>query len=202
MEDADIQAPDSQTPKVMAHRGATGLALGLVAKGLPVVLAGFVGDDPIADAIDRELQTAGVALDLMHLKQWTTFTKACLELQSGDGQKLDPQGRRLRRHKDERALPINGMSEYQAHLQNRAERYLRDASAIILVDYDLGSIAEPRALAFVARQLEVPCVAALGNGADADQYALASRQIDLSNLTVDLAVAEICSVALAVNPNQ
>jgi bifunctional ADP-heptose synthase (sugar kinase/adenylyltransferase) len=169
------------------------LALGLADAGLGVTLVGFVGDDELAEAIERPLQTAGVVADLLHIKQWQTFTDTALDSLATAEDALDAQGRRRRRHKDERALPIDGMSEYEAHLQNRAERYMRNAVAVVLVDYDLGSLAEPRALVFVANQLGIPCVAALGSQRRLDLYAKADHRLNLSGLDLLDAAANIVS---------
>lgn len=186
----DLQGP---RPDCVLHPSAAGLALGLADAGLAVTLVGFVGDDELADAIERPLQTAGVVADLLHIKQWQTFTDTALDSLATAEDALDAQGRRRRRHKDERALPIDGMSEYEAHLQNRAERYMRNAVAVVLVDYDLGSLAEPRALVFVANQLGIPCVAALGSQRRLDLYAKADHRLNLSGLDLLDAAADIVS---------
>ena len=73
-----------------------------------------MGDDELADAIETNFSGAGVAADLLHIRGWSTFTDVALELPVSAGTE-DAGGRALRRHQDERALPINGMSEYQAH---------------------------------------------------------------------------------------
>ena len=148
--------------------------------GLEVTLVGFVGDDPMADVIDDSMANAGVASDLLHIKSWSTFTSAHQHIGEVADAKLDTDGRRVRRHKDERALPIDGMSEYESHLQNRVERYLGNASALVLVDWGLGSIAEPRALAYVAGQRGVPSRAVLGPQAFAERYGDAHHRLDLS----------------------
>jgi len=57
------------------------------------------------------------------------------------------------------------MSEYQAHLQNRAEKYLASASLAVFADFGLGCVAEPRALAAVAQRHGVSTLAV--RGADA-----------------------------------
>ena len=180
-------------PEYVLHPSAAGLALGLADAGLAVTLVGFVGDDELADAIELPLRAAGVASDLLHIKQWQTFTDTALDSLASADDALDAQGRRRRRHKDERALPIDGMSEYEAHLQNRAERYMRNAGAVVLVDYDLGSIAEPRALVFVAKQLGIPCVAALGDERGIDNYTKADHRLNLAGLSLADAVADIVS---------
>ena len=164
----------------LRHNSATGLALGLAKAGLAVTLVGFVGDDSMADVIDDSLASAGVASDLLHIKSWSTFTSAHQHIGEVADAKLDADGRRVRRHKDERALPIDGMSEYESHLQNRAERYLGNASALVLVDWGLGSIAEPRALTYVARQRGVRSIAVFGPQAEAERYGNADHRLDLS----------------------
>jgi hypothetical protein len=121
-----------------------------------------------------------VASDLLHIKSWSTFTNAYQHIGEVADAKLDADGRRVRRHIDERALPIDGMSEYESHLQNRAERYLGNASALVLVDWGLGSIAEPRALTYVARQQGVPSIAVFGPQALAERYGDADHRLDLS----------------------
>ena len=180
-------------PKCVLHPSAAGLALGLADAGMTVTLLGFVGDDELADAVERPLQAAGVVADLLHIKQWQTFTDTTLTSLASAEDAIDVHGRRRRRHKDERALPIDGMSEYQAHLQNRAERYMRNAGAVVLVDYDLGSIAEPRALVFVANQFGIPCIAALGGPQRMDQYLKADRQLNVAELSFADSVGEIAS---------
>ena len=164
----------------LRHNSAAGLALGLAEAGLAVTLVGFVGDDSMADVIDDSLASAGVASDLLHIKSWSTFTSAHQHIGEVAAAKLDADGRRVRRRKDERALPIDGMSEYESHLQNRAERYLGNASALVLVDWGLGSIAEPRALTYVAKLRGVPSIAVFGPQALTECYGDADHRLDLS----------------------
>ena len=182
---------DAVQPQYLQHNSAAGLALGLAGAGLATTVVGFVGDDAIAEAIETALLDAGVASDLLHIKSWPTFTSAHLEIGDVRDAKLDAQGRRVRRHKDERALPIDGMSEYESHLQNRAERYLGNASALILVDYGLGSIAEPRALAYVAKQRGVPSVAVLGGSAAVERHANADQCLDLTQVDFAAGISEL-----------
>ena len=47
------------------------------------------------------------------------------------------------------------MSEYQAHLQNRVERGVRNASRLVVVDQGYGSVGDPPAL-FAAAQHQIP----------------------------------------------
>lgn len=187
----DVDEDDESSAALLQHCSAAGLALAIAGHGSPVTVVGFVGDDELAAAIQGRLEHAGVTTDLLHIKQWPTFTDAHLRLPTEPAEKLDANGRRLRRHKDERALPIDGMSEYEAHLQNRAERYLRNASALVLVDFALGSIAEPRALIYVANQLGVPSVSVLGRSATKTPYANASSSIDVTAQPSAAATAQV-----------
>ena len=177
---ADVDQSDGSSAVWLQHCSAAGLALAIAGQDRPVTLVGFVGDDELAAATQGRLEHARVTTDLLHIKQWPTFTDANLTLPTAPKEKFDVNGRRLRRHKDERALPIDGMSEYEAHLQNRAERYLRNASAVVLVDFALGSIAEPRALIYVANQLGVPSVSVLGRSVTETPYVNASSSVDVT----------------------
>ena len=177
---ADVDQSDGSSSVWLQHCSAAGLALAIAGQDRPVTLVGFVGDDELAAATQGRLEHARVTTDLLHIKQWPTFTDANLTLPIAPKEKFDVNGRRLRRHKDERALPIDGMSEYEAHLQNRAERYLRNASAVVLVDFALGSIAEPRALIYVANQLGVPSVSVLGRSVTETPYVNASSSVDVT----------------------
>lgn len=169
MDQAECQQLPGNSRSIFNQCGAGLLALGAVEEGYRTTLAGFVGDDDLAAAVEANFASVGVVTDLLHIRSWSTFTDAALDITANDVAE-DANGRALRRHKDERALPIDGMSEYQAHLQNRSERYLRNASAIVLVDYDLGTIAEPRALTYTASKLNKPCIAMLGYSAQAEKY--------------------------------
>lgn len=190
MHQADCHDLSTKTQSVFNQCGAALLALRAAELGHAVTLVGFVGDDELADAVDANFASAGVAADLLHIKNWSTFTDAALDI-TADAEPHDDSGRAVRRHKDERALPIDGMSEYQAHLQNRAERYLRNASALVMVDYDLGSISEPRALVYVANKLNKPCAAMLGFTAQAKKYREVSCCRDMPGHELDKGVASV-----------
>jgi hypothetical protein len=53
------------------------------------------------------------------------------------------------------------MSEYQAHLQNRVERAVRNARALVIVDQGFGSMGDPRAVVFCSPADEHPESSAL-----------------------------------------
>ena len=140
-----------------------GLALALQSASTPCTFVSYVGNDGLGDLVHDALVNAGVLCDLLAIKEWATYTSA---LDFVDKAEVDtPAIANMRRHKDEKIIPIDGFSEYQAHLQNRSEKYLLNAGALVVVDLDLGCIAEPRALNFVAKQRGVPIVAVVGEQA-------------------------------------
>jgi hypothetical protein len=91
----------------------------------------------------------------------------------------------------QRVLPFSGMSEYQAHLQNRVERAVRNACALVIVDQGLGSIGDPRAAVFAAQQTGVPslvlCAASRHDGyLQATQLISVGPQVDAALLLQQL----------------
>ena len=135
-----------------------GFALTLHSAQTPCTFVSYVGDDYLGSQVSEALADAGVLGDLLAIKKWATYTNA-LDFVDKTDEADAPAVANMRRHKDEKIIPIDGFSEYQAHLQNRTEKYLLNASVIVVVDLDLGCIAEPRALNFVAKQRGVPIIA-------------------------------------------
>ena len=142
-----------------AQSAGLGLALALQTLQTPCTFVSYVGDDNLGGQIRDTLANAEVLGDLLAIKEWATYTNALDFVDKTEGGADTPAIANMRRHKDEKIIPIDGFSEYQAHLQNRTEKYLLNAAAIVVVDLDLGCIAEPRALNFVAKQRGVPIVA-------------------------------------------
>lgn len=144
------------------QNGALTLAITLQAAASACTLVSYVGDDSVGREITQTLAQCGVTADLLAIKNWMTYTSALDFSQKWISEGVSSGGidrTMLRRHKDEKIIPIEGLSEYQAHLQNRTEKYLLNASALVLVDLDLGCIAEPRALNFAASRSAVPVIA-------------------------------------------
>ena len=75
---ADVDDSDESSAAWLRHCSAAGLALAIAGQDRPVTLVGFVGDDELAAAIQRRLEHARVTTDLLHIKQWPTFTDAHL----------------------------------------------------------------------------------------------------------------------------
>lgn len=160
-----------------------GLALTLHSEKTPCTFVSYVGDDDLGSQVSDTLLNAGVLGDLLAIKEWATYTNA-LDFVDNTDKAGAPAVANMRRHKDEKIIPIDGFSEYQAHLQNRTEKYLLNASVIVVVDLDLGCIAEPRALNFVAKQRGVPIVAVVSEQAqpryEGYEFVLSANDADLS----------------------
>ena len=160
-----------------------GLALTLHSEKTPCTFVSYVGDDDLGSQVSDTLLNAGVLGDLLAIKEWATYTNA-LDFVDNTDKAGATAVANMRRHKDEKIIPIDGFSEYQAHLQNRTEKYLLNASVIVVVDLDLGCIAEPRALNFVAKQRGVPIVAVVSEQAqpryEGYEFVLSANDADLS----------------------
>jgi bifunctional ADP-heptose synthase (sugar kinase/adenylyltransferase) len=143
---------------------ALGIALTLHSAQTPCTFVSYVGDDDLGSQVSDAVANVGVLGDLLAIKEWATYTNA-LDFIDKTDEADAPAVANMRRHKDEKIIPIDGFSEYQAHLQNRSEKYLLNASVIVVVDLNLGCIAEPRALNFVAKQRGVPIVAVVSEHA-------------------------------------
>ena len=105
-------------------------------------LIGFIGDDERGIVLHNKLRAAGVSLDVLQVTKWPSYVvPAHLEANAPEQQ---------------RVLPFNGMSEYQAHLQNRVERAVRNAVGVVIVDQGFGSLGDARAAIFAAEQARIP----------------------------------------------
>ncbi len=137
----DIAVMPSTDGKIIPAVGAQ-VALSVAASNRQCALIGFVGNDEIGAALLDQLQCAGVSLDVLPVTDWSSYTV---------GADVNPD-----QPEQQRVLPFNGMSEYQAHLQNRVERAVRNACALVVVDQGFGSMGDPRAAVFAAQQTGVP----------------------------------------------
>jgi len=156
---------------VMPPTGATAIpaaaaqvALLLTSLDQHCSLIGFVGDDATGAKLQDQLRNSGVSLDVLPVTDWSSYIV---------GPAVDPE-----QPEQQRVLPFNGMSEYQAHLQNRVERALRNARALVIVDQGFGSMGDPRAVVFAAQQMNVPSLA-LCAASQRQGYAKATRVISV-----------------------
>ena len=150
-------ADDNVIPAAAAQ-----VALRLASLEQPCALIGFIGDDGTGITLRNRLHTAGVSLDVLQVTEWPSYVAAApLNLDAPEQQ---------------RVLPFNGISEYQAHLQNRVERAVRNARAIVIVDQGFGSLGDARAAIFAAEQVRIPSLVLCASGRH-EGYAQASRVI-------------------------
>ena len=143
---------------------AAQVALLLTSFDQQCALLGFVGADDTGAVLQGQLQRAGVSLDVLPVTDWSSYTV---------GAEVDPD-----QPEQQRVLPFNGMSEYQAHLQNRVERAVRNACALVVVDQGFGSLGDPRAVVFAAHQMNIPSLA-LCAASQHQGYAKATRVISV-----------------------
>lgn len=159
----DIAVMPSTDGKIIPAVGAQ-VALSVAASNRQCALIGFVGNDEIGAALLDQLQCAGVSLDVLPVTDWSSYTV---------GADVNPD-----QPEQQRVLPFNGMSEYQAHLQNRVERAVRNACALVVVDQGFGSVGDPRAAVFAAQQTGVPSLV-LCAASRQDDYLKATQLISV-----------------------
>ena len=159
----DIAVMPSTDGKIIPAVGAQ-VALSVAASNRQCALIGFVGNDEIGAALLDQLQCAGVSLDVLPVTDWSSYTV---------GADVNPD-----QPEQQRVLPFNGMSEYQAHLQNRVERAVRNACALVVVDQGFGSVGDPRAAVFAAQQTGVPSLV-LCAASRQDDYLKATQLISI-----------------------
>ena len=126
--------------------GAANVALNVVSLGARCTLVGLIGDDEAGVELITTLQAAGVQCDFLQVIDWPTIVKL----------RMVSQKQQLMRADFEQPLPDQGLSERLAWLQNRVEKHLQHAGALIIEDYDKGTITEPEAMIFAAKQCSVP----------------------------------------------
>ncbi len=144
---ADRVSPEAPVPVVNVESiegrpgGAANVALNVVSMGARCTLVGFVGDDEAGAALTETLTAAGVNCDFLVIEDWPTTVKL----------RILSQRQQLLRADFEQAVPLVGTSERLAFLQNKVEKHLVDAQAVVFEDYDKGVLEEPAAMIHAAR---------------------------------------------------
>ena len=150
--DADRVSPEAPVPIVVVSGqeyrpgGAANVALNVVSLGAKCTLLGFTGQDEAGEQLRQSLSAAGVNCQFIELQDWRTPVKLRVLANSQQMIRLD----------FEEQLPQIGESERLALLLNRVEKYLKEAQALILEDYDKGVLQEPQALITAANLNGVP----------------------------------------------
>lgn len=124
--------------------GAANVALNVVSMGARCTLIGAVGDDEAGRSLEETLTAAGVVCDFLILPDWPTVLKLRV---------LSQKQQLLRTDFESSLLPAQ-----VAGLPDRLARALDGASAVIIQDYDKGTLAEPEVLLRLAEDAGVPVV--------------------------------------------
>ena len=117
--------------------GAANVALNIVALGAGCVLVGAIGDDEAGMQLRATLEAAGVQLDLVVVPGWSTITKL----------RVVSRNQQLLRLDFEAPLPEGCAREVLA----RVQRWTGSVDALVLEDYDKGTLAQPAAVIAAAR---------------------------------------------------
>ncbi|HEY5645097.1 MAG TPA: bifunctional D-glycero-beta-D-manno-heptose-7-phosphate kinase/D-glycero-beta-D-manno-heptose 1-phosphate adenylyltransferase HldE [Pseudomonadales bacterium] len=124
--------------------GAANVALNVVSLGARCTLIGAVGADEAGSRLQETLEAAGVECDLLTVADWPTVLKL----------RVMSQKQQLLRTDFESRLTTDLTEALRAKLA----RHLKGTSAIVLQDYDKGTLSDPGALVDQARQASVPVV--------------------------------------------
>jgi D-beta-D-heptose 7-phosphate kinase / D-beta-D-heptose 1-phosphate adenosyltransferase len=122
--------------------GAANVALNVAALGAHCTLVGVVGDDEAADALEKKLSGAGVHCCFIRQADWPTIVKL----------RVLSQQQQLLRMDFEQPL---GDAHWPA-LCEQIRQALPDADALIIEDYDKGTLVEPTALIELAHAAGKP----------------------------------------------
>ncbi len=130
--------------------GAANVALNVVSMGASCTLIGAVGDDEAGRALEATLTAAGVNCDFLTVPDWPTVLKL----------RVVSQKQQLLRTDFESPLAAAQVADLAAKFQASLERVAASAgtAAVILQDYDKGTLAEPEALIQLAQEAGLPVV--------------------------------------------
>lgn len=141
-------SPEAPVPVVKVDQredrpgGAANVALNITALGAGVSLVGIVGEDEAAAALEQQLSSARVHCDFCTSDSEPTITKL----------------RVLSRHQQLIRLDFEESfhADYSKAVQQRVANLLSGVSALILSDYNKGTLSDPQALIAEAKQAGVP----------------------------------------------
>ena len=147
----DRVSPEAPVPVVEIEEGedrlggAANVALNVVSLGARCTLVGAVGDDPSGQAIRRMLSANGIEADLVTVPGWRTTLK----------ERIVSRQKQLLRMDFESEMP----AEVAQQVAERVAERIDGADALVVEDYDKGSVATPQRLATLAREHGVPAIA-------------------------------------------
>ena len=125
--------------------GAANVALNVVALGGRCTLVGAVADDPTGHAIQQLLESAGIEMDLVVAPGWQSTLK----------ERLVSMQQQVVRMDFEQMLP----NEHAMEVVRRVEQHMAGSQALILEDYDKGTIADPQRIMAAASAHGLPVIA-------------------------------------------
>jgi D-beta-D-heptose 7-phosphate kinase/D-beta-D-heptose 1-phosphate adenosyltransferase len=140
-------SPEAPVPVVHVRRtddrpgGAANVAVNLATLGVRTTLLGIVGDDDEAIALESKLVDTGVSCLFAKIADWPTITKT----------RVQSRGQQLIRL--DREEPITSGSD---KLVETLKGLLADANAVVMSDYDKGSLTEVAAMIAECREAGVP----------------------------------------------
>ena len=154
-------SPEAPVPVVKVNQredrpgGAANVALNITALGGGVSLIGIVGQDEAGQALQQQLESAQVNCRFCTSDREPTITKL----------------RVLSRHQQLIRLDFEERfsAEHSAALLQQVESLLGNVSALVLSDYDKGTLSDPQRLIGVARKMGVP-VLVDPKGTDFERY--------------------------------
>ncbi len=154
-------SPEAPVPVVKVDQredrpgGAANVALNITALGGGVSLVGIVGQDEAGQALEQQLNSARVNCQFCRSSNEPTITKL----------------RVLSRHQQLIRLDFEERfsAEYSGSLQKQTEALLGNVSALVLSDYNKGTLSDPGVLIQAARKAAVP-VLVDPKGSDFERY--------------------------------
>ncbi|MBN0988379.1 bifunctional D-glycero-beta-D-manno-heptose-7-phosphate kinase/D-glycero-beta-D-manno-heptose 1-phosphate adenylyltransferase HldE [Amphritea pacifica] len=154
-------SPEAPVPVVKVNQredrpgGAANVALNITALGGGVSLIGIVGQDEAGQALQQQLESARVNCRFCISDSEPTITKL----------------RVLSRHQQLIRLDFEERfsAGHSTALQQQVESLLGNVSALVLSDYDKGTLSDPQRLIGVARKMGVP-VLVDPKGVDFERY--------------------------------
>jgi D-beta-D-heptose 7-phosphate kinase/D-beta-D-heptose 1-phosphate adenosyltransferase len=135
--------------------GAANVAMNVAALGAQSVLAGLVGEDDSATALEQHLADAGVQSRLVHVSGIRTITKM----------RVLSRHQQLLRLDIEESLPVAAARS----LLVDSALLLGDIDALVLSDYGKGTLSELTGLIVAAKRMNVP-VLVDPKGTDFERY--------------------------------
>ncbi|MDO6564781.1 bifunctional D-glycero-beta-D-manno-heptose-7-phosphate kinase/D-glycero-beta-D-manno-heptose 1-phosphate adenylyltransferase HldE [Amphritea sp. 1_MG-2023] len=154
-------SPEAPVPVVKVDQkedrpgGAANVALNITALGGGVSLVGIVGKDEAGEALQQQLVSARVNCEFCHSSREPTITKLRVLSRHQQLIRLDFEERFSAEHSDD--------------VQQQVEALLGNVRALILSDYDKGTLSDPQRLIHAARKAKVP-VLIDPKGTDFERY--------------------------------